>query len=74
MTGRIKDLRERFGFIRDDETGLDFFVHCSDVVGPLEWPQLVVGDAVQFEAVDPTPARGRRAQQVAWQEGKRADG
>jgi 'Cold-shock' DNA-binding domain len=72
MTGRIRRLHDSFGFIRSD--GLDFFFHNSDVVGGLDFDQLDEGDLVAFEAVTPQPEKGPRAQQVAWQEGKRADG
>ena len=74
MTGRIRALFASYGFVRDDDTDLDFFVHQDDVVGAVDFEHLAVGDAVTFEAVEPTPPKGRRAREVAWKEGKRADG
>jgi cold shock CspA family protein len=63
MRGHIKTLQPTFGFIRS-ETGADFFFHESDVDGALSFTELVVGDLVTFTEVEPTPARGRRAQDI----------
>ena len=66
MTGRIRALFASYGFVRDDDTDLDFFVHREDVAGAVDFEQLVVGDTVTFEAVDPTPPKGRRARGVSF--------
>jgi len=70
MRGRIKALHSTFGFIRSDELAAEFFFHADDVVGAIEFEQLTEGDGVSFEPAEPQPAKGPRAQQVAWQEGK----
>jgi cold shock CspA family protein len=66
VRGRVKALFPSFGFINDDATALDFFFHRDDVVGAIDFEQLQVGDSVTYEAVDPVPPKGRRAQQVAF--------
>jgi cold shock CspA family protein len=65
VTGRIRRLHDSFGFIRSD--GLDFFFHSSDVVGAMDFEQLVEEDGVSFEPVTPQPEKGPRAAQVTWQ-------
>jgi cold shock CspA family protein len=64
MNGRIKTLRETFGFITAAD-GREFFFHDSDLVEDFD---LSVGDSVTFEPVEPAPVKGPRAQQVVFVE------
>jgi cold shock CspA family protein len=61
VIGKIKGLRETFGFIKTDE-GPSYFFHFDDQDDDFE---LREGDAVTFDAVDPVPAKGPRAAHVA---------
>ena len=69
MNGRIKTLRETFGFIYAEGAG-DHFFHRGDVseASAYDFDQLEEGDTVSFVPVEPRPEKGPRAQQVAWQE------
>lgn len=71
MTGTVTGLHSTFGFIRAQD-GREFFFHREDVVGAMDFDQLVEGDGVSFEAAEPQPARGPRAQRVAWHRAQRA--
>ena len=61
MIGRIKALRESFGFLAS-ENGPDFYFRNADLIDDFG---LKVGDRVTFDAVDPAPAKGPQACQVA---------
>lgn len=68
VRGTVKSLQPTFGFIKAED-GAELFFHNSDLVA--DDVELAVGDVVTFEVVEPQPAKGPRAAQVVWQEGKR---
>lgn len=61
MTGHVRQLRESYGFITPD-VGPDLFFHTDDLTDEFD---LLVGDRVTFDVVDPQPAQGPRAARVA---------
>ncbi len=61
MTGHIKNLQPTFGFIAGED-GRQYFFHDSDLVDDFD---VVVGDRVVFDVVDPEPEKGPRAAHVA---------
>ncbi len=48
MTGKIKSLREGFGFITPDGESKDVFFHLSGLID-VQFDELQVGDVVSFE-------------------------
>jgi len=62
MRGRIKALRQTYGFVTADD-GTDFFFGLGDLTDPFDVKE---GDAVSFTAEDPPPAKGPRARAVTF--------
>jgi len=61
-TARVKVLNDRrFGFLTND-SGNDWFFHESDLVLPLTFDDLGVGDVLRFEPKDTT--KGLRATRI----------
>lgn len=54
MTGRIKNinLKKRFGFLKSDDTGKDYFFHSSEMFDESQFEDLWDGLSVEFEPVD----------------------
>ncbi len=48
MTGKIKSLREGFGFITPDGESKDVFFHLSGLID-VQFDELQIGDVVSFE-------------------------
>ena len=65
MTGTIKSLPpgKEFGFISQSNGDKDVFFHTSEVVAPLAFADLKIGDTVTFELQD--SPKGPKATQVA---------
>ena len=65
LSGTIKRLNEekQFGWIRDPQTGQDYFFHFSELIG-VEFADLRDGDQVRFSPVIPEPTKGPRANEV----------
>jgi len=63
LRGYVKTRRDRYGFVRADGAsgGHEYFFHEDDQADDFD---LVPGDRVRFEVVDPQPARGPRAKNV----------
>ena len=61
MNGKIKyfNTEKNYGFILDDDSGLDYFFHANDVETP--WT-ILVGDSVVFELGE--SERGPKAKKV----------
>ncbi len=62
MRGKVKALRQTYGFIAADD-GSDLFFHFDDLTDEFE---VRVGDEVSFTADDPPPAKGPRARAVTF--------
>jgi cold shock CspA family protein len=62
-SGKIKALRDGYGFITADD-GTEYFFHRTDLIAPTRFDDLNEGDAVEFEPVVPAPAKGKRASDV----------
>lgn len=62
-TGHIKRLKKEsgFGFIRESDTGVEYFFHKSGVLGT-NFDDLKESDRVQFEAT--SSSKGPRAENV----------
>ncbi len=62
MTGKIKTLKERFGFIKGTD-GKEYFFHQTDL-DDIEWRELIEDRTeVEFEVVA-VPNKGPRAKSV----------
>jgi len=63
-TGRIKRLNDRgFGFIGGSD-GHEYFFHRNDMLDSAAFDALRAGDPVEFDSVEPAPAKGHRARHV----------
>jgi cold shock CspA family protein len=62
MIGKIKRLvtDHGYGFVAGED-GKDYFFHLEDMLDRTEFHELSEDDAVEFEPVVPTPAKGQRA-------------
>lgn len=65
MKGTIKRVVQDkgFGFLGDDDSGLEYFFHRSMLTGRIRFEQLAAGDAVHFTAGESNP-KGPRAESV----------
>jgi len=65
LTGFVKTKQPTFGFIQSGD-GRRYFFHENDQVDDFE---LLPGDRVTFDVVDPQPEKGPRAMHVALEVG-----
>jgi cold shock CspA family protein len=47
--GRIKAVKNTFGFIVCEDDNTDYFFHCSELLDDTEWSSLYLGMYVSFE-------------------------
>lgn len=59
--GKIKTLKNGFGFIAPDDGGNDLFFHMTELQG-VEFNSLALGQAVSYETAD--SEKGPKATQV----------